>query len=110
MKGMRSHGRCSSKQHRTTTEARAGRLVFLVIPIDDTGAERLFFYAKKGEICVGRGFAIDREMLPYDAFVPDEAWLMPLEEGDDEDGDQRTETDSDGNQGAGGESGKEKTE
>ena len=35
-------------------------------------------------------FLIDRRDLPYDAFVPDQSWLGPVEEGDD-DGDAKTE-------------------
>ena len=36
-------------------------------------------------------FLIDRKDLPYDAFVNDPSWLIPIDEGDDEDGDAETE-------------------
>ena len=45
---------------------------------------------------MGKKFMIDRSTLPYDAFVADESWLIPMdEEGGDPDGDKGTETDAD---------------
>jgi hypothetical protein len=60
---------------------------------------------------MGKNYVIDRRTLPYDAFVPDESWLIPIdEEGGDSHGDKGPETDADSNQGAGRQSGKKKTE
>ena len=36
-------------------------------------------------------FLIDRKDLPYDAFVNDPSWLIPIEEGGGADGDAETE-------------------
>ena len=36
-------------------------------------------------------FLIDRKDLPYDAFVNDPSWLIPIEEGGGSDGDAETE-------------------
>ena len=60
---------------------------------------------------MGKKFMIDRSTLPYDAFVADESWLIPMdEEGGEDHGDQRKETDADRDQRAGRQSGEEKTE
>lgn len=48
-------------------------------------------------------FLIDRALLPYDAFVADESWLMPIEE--ESDGDKRKNTETDCVKEAGGQSG-----
>ena len=29
---------------------------------------------------MGKKYVIDRRTLPYDAFVPDESWLIPMDE------------------------------
>ena len=60
---------------------------------------------------MGKKYLIDRSTLPYDAFVEDGSWLIPMdEEGGDPDGDKGTETDADSDQRAGRQSGEEKTE
>ena len=48
-----------------------------------------FFHAQGGEIPLK--FLIDRNELPYDAFVPDPSWLIPYEEEGDETDDEKTE-------------------
>ena len=60
---------------------------------------------------MGKKFFIDRHTLPYDAFVADESWLIPIEEeGGEDHGDERQETDADSDQGAGRQSGEKKIE
>ena len=58
-------------------------------------------------------YLIDRTELPYDAFVADPSWLIPVdddEEGGDTHGDKGKEADAHGDQGTGGQSGKAETE
>ena len=44
---------------------------------------------------MGRRFVIDRTQLPYDAFVADESWLVPVDEEDDTDVDEGKGTETD---------------
>ena len=44
---------------------------------------------------MGRRFAIERTQLPYDAFVADESWLVPIDEEDDTDVDEGKGTETD---------------
>ena len=45
------------------------------------------FYARRTDM----EYLIDRKELPYDAFVNDPSWLIPIEEGGGADGDAETE-------------------
>ncbi len=40
---------------------------------------------------MGKRFLIDRTELPYDAMVPDESWLIPIEDDEDENEDEEDE-------------------
>ena len=44
---------------------------------------------------MAKRYLIDRTRLPYDAFVADESWLIPIEE-DDAYGNEGTDTETDG--------------
>ena len=44
-------------------------------------------------------YRIDREHLPYDAFVADESWLGPVDGEGEGNGDEGKEADTDGDQG-----------
>ena len=58
---------------------------------------------------MAKRYLIDRTQLPYDAFVADESWLIPIEE-DDADGNEGTDPETDGTEETGRNTGHEASE
>ena len=58
---------------------------------------------------MGKRYLIDLTELPYDAFVADESWLIPMEE-DDADGNEGKETEAYGGKETGRDTGQEAAE